>query len=706
MSEVKAIQWVRKDEIQRYGNAFQAFQAGAMDADRFLATRMLQGVYTQRQDGHNMIRAKLPGGRVGVAQLEAIAAIADKFTPGHPVHITTRQDIQFHFVPVDRAAELLGDLGEAGLTTREACGNTIRNIVSCPLAGVCHREHADVTPVLENLAGHYLRHPLTQNLPRKFKATISGCEADCAQGLINDLGIVAVRREGGRLGWKVLAGGGLGHKPHEAIVVEEFVEDADLLAVTEAVISLHNRHSDRSKKAKSRIKFLVDRFGAEGFVGEYRKELARVKSALNGKTLPNTPWTGGERGDAPGAGAPRRVYKQKQPGLFTFPIHVPLGDLTSDQLRKLTAIARKAGVTDIRTTVDQNLLFVSVREVELSDIAEGIAPLGLRIPRAGDNVVACPGTATCTLGLTHSPRLARLLNGGADDLKIRVSGCQNGCAQPEAGDIGLYGEGKRLFDRLVPHYQITLGGTGVGGGGLALFGPAVPAQRVVQAVERIKQDFHASAGRRDGFLAWARQKGAAHFEALLADLVEVKEEEVEALLHDVGNDQVFSVQTGANECAGPRKVNAAPAFTQAAHERAYRDAFLQQGKFGEALEAVEAILLHVGKTLLPVQPAGAAIPVNGVADLAFRVNSPRSPQPQLGARLLPLVQHLGELKVSPKAKDLAALFEDVDAWTADVAEYWIETDAGLYLQPYLPHVNRPAEARAVVKAQRVPLAAL
>lgn len=703
MSKSKSL--VNFDEIERFGSALKAFQSGAVDADHYMATRMLFGVYTQRQEGYHMIRAKLPGGRVKREHLGALADIAERYSENNPVvHVTTRQDIQLHFIPVDKAAEVLQELGKAGLTTREACGNTIRNVTTCSLAGVCPKEHLDVTPVLDGLVDHYLRHPLTQNLPRKFKISVSGCESDCAQSLMQDLGFVAVRREDGRFGWKVLAGGGLGHKPREAVVVEEFVGDEDLLVAAEAVISLHNRYSDRTKRAKSRIKFLVDRFGEEGFVEQYRKERQRVQLALAGKTLARVEWKGGRQVEAPRAATPRRIFKQKQAGLYTFPVNLPLGAITVEQLRGLKDIAEALDVTEIRTTTDQNLLFLNVPEARLSALSQGLQKLNLRIARTGDDVVACSGTTTCPLGLTASPYLAEKLGGGCSDLRIRVSGCVNGCAQPEAGDIGLYGEAKRAFGRLIPHYQITLGGTACQnaysrGSNLAIEGPLVPARRAVEAVQRIEADYEEHNEVGQNFIDWSRTRPEGHFDALLEDLLEIREGEVEELARDVGCDTAFVVQTGANECAGPRKLYVAPAFTQAAHERNYRDIFMAQRRYAEALKSAEAILLHLGKTLLPVSLGGVILPVAGLADLAFRANSPRSPQPQLGAQLDRLsaqleywAEKLDRLKVEPPLDALTAFFEEVDAWNLKVAEYWSANDSGLYLKPWLPAARQPVPA--------------
>ena len=275
-------------EIDSYDQSLQDFFAQRMDNDRFTATRLQMGIYGQRQEGVNMVRVKIPGGRLIPMQLNAIADVLENYVPHGEAHITTRQDIQLHYVPLADTPAVMRHLAKGGLTTREACGNTIRNVTACPLTGVCSREHTDISVHLNGMVKHFLRKPLNQLMPRKFKISFSGCESDCAQGMIHDLGVVAIR-QGTRFGFKVLVGGGLGHKPREAIEVESFIEEKDLLLVIEAVLTLHNKYSDRSKRAKSRIKFLVDKFGADGFIEKYREELARVKEVLVEQGYPKSP---------------------------------------------------------------------------------------------------------------------------------------------------------------------------------------------------------------------------------------------------------------------------------------------------------------------------------------------------------------------------------------------------------------------------------
>lgn len=681
MSELKNL--ANLEEIERFDDAVQGYFNQEIDAERFTAIRLQLGIYGQRQEGVHMVRIKLPGGRLTPPKLNAIADMLENDSEHDTVHITTRQDIQAYYVPLKRVPAAMRRLAEAGLTTREACGNTIRNITTCPLAGVCPKEHVDVTRHLDGAVGHFLRNPLNQQLPRKFKISFSGCEADCAQGMIHDLGIVAVKQDG-HFGFKVLAGGGLGHKPHEAIVVEPFIEEKDLLLVMEALVALHNRYSDRVKRAKSRIKFLVDRFGPEGFVEKYREELARTREALSNREYPQGEWTGGTASEVPGPGAPRRLFAQKQPGLNVFPVAVPVGHLNAAQLRGIAKVLETHGLDDIRTTQDQNLMILNVPQELVASLRASLAALGLREPQAGDNVVACPGTSTCRLGITSSTIVAPKLSGGPDDLRIRVSGCHNGCAQPESGDIGIYGEGRRQHGKLIPHYQMYVGGNGVGGGGLAIKGPSVPAARIETAIQRVK-DAYAS-GRQQGepFYAWARREGQQYFSELLADLIEIKEWQVASVLKDHGDAQDFRVlQLGGGECAGAVQVQIGSAFFDAAHERGYRDALYFQRKYAEAAKCAEIMVRLIGQGL--AQMLGG----KKVEELAEQADELRKVLPgRVSQQLAVFAQELARPEEELNDAALSKLFKEIDAWTAEVAGFCMQFDRQLDLTEALPKSAR------------------
>ncbi len=664
------------EEIDAFEQNLHAFQQGDIDADRFTALRLHLGVYGQRQEGVNMLRVKIPGGRIIPPQLEALADVTEKYSQTGHANITTRQSIQLHFVPLQQTPHAMRRLAEAGLTTREACSNTIRNLTACPLAGVCPREHVDVGAHLDGTVMHFLRNPLTQQMPRKFKISFSGCEFDCAQSLLNDAGLIATVRDG-KQGFIVKAAGGLGHKPHEAIVVDEFVPESDMLFALEALVTLHNKYSDRTKRAKSRIKFLVERFGPDGFREKYREEFSRIRDVLAGKPYPQGAWRKPGQSEAPGQGAPRALFPQRQQGLFVFPVSVPLGELSVTQLRGIARLLQEHTLEEAHTTQDQNLIIVNVPQEKLDALRSGLAVLGLHEPKRGDNVVACPGSSTCRLGITSSTIVAPKLSGGAKDLSIRVSGCQNGCAQPETGDIGIYGEGRRLHGKLVPHYQTYFGGSGVAGGHLGIKGPSVPAARVGRAVARVEQAF-ADSGE-ESFFAWVRRQEADYFKNLLADIIEVKPEEVTDVMRDHGAAADFRVLNfGGGECAGASQVQIGANFFEAAHEREYRRALMFQRKYAEAAQCSEAILQLLGGGLTQLldgirqddpQQSAARLSQHGLTDIADEFT-----------RLAGL---LGGIEDPDEAR-LAPLHRAVDEWTVKVAQFCLKRDAQLDLDEALP----------------------
>jgi len=675
-------------EIEQYARDVDAFRNLQIDAERFTAIRLQMGCYGQRQEGVNMLRVKIPGGRLTPAQLRTIGDVLEKHSQHNVAHVTTRQDFQIHYIPLEQTPAAMQELASAGLTTREACANTIRNVSACALAGVCPREHTDVNHHLQTAVRHFLRNPLNQQLPRKFKISFSGCESDCAQAMIHDLGIVAVRQtdESGqtRVGFRILAGGGLGHKPREAIVVEAFLEERDLLIAMEAIVTLHNKYSDRTKRAKSRIKFLVDRFGAEGFVERYREEFARIKDALGARQFPPGEWAQGGKQQPPGPGAPRRVYRQKQSGKVVLPLALPIGNLTAPQLRGIADIAEAHGLTDARTTQDQNLMFVDVPEQSVPALLEKFAQFGLGLPKTGDNVVACPGTSTCRLGITSSTTLGPKLSGGEHDLRIRVSGCHNGCAQPESGDIGIYGEGRRLHGKLIPHYQMYLGGDGTGGGALARKGPSIPSARIEEAVERVKRTYANERIDEESFVSWSRRQSKEYFQQLLEDLVAVKPEDVTALLRDHGDGGDFRVlQLGGGECAGATQERIGTLFFEAAHERNYREALKFQRKYADAVNCAEVALRAVAKGLAH---ATATVEGDDLGTLAAALDPNLGDQSWLADELRQLAVTLNA-EEPPVDPEISRIFARVDGWIVAVADFCQQRDPTLSLRDALPRVS-------------------
>lgn len=670
------MKYTDKDEIDRFEKAVESYFNLQIDVDRFTAMRLQQGVYGQRQEGVNMLRVKIPGGTLSPLQLETIAEVVETHSEHDIAHVTTRQAIQIHYIPLQQTPAAMRILAKSDLTTREACGNTVRSITGCPLAGVCPSEHVDVTPHIEEATLHFLRNPLSQQMPRKFKMAISGCKADCAQTMIHDLGAIA-HIENGKSGFNIMAGGGLGHKPREAVFVD-FVDEKDLLIAMEALISVHNKYSDRKMRARARIKFLIDRFGAEGFREKYRQEIVQVRQALASAPYPKGAWKNNGVEGKGSQGAPRKAIEQKQQGFYVFPLSLPLGEINSAQLRGLARLLKKNALHELKTTQDQNLIILNVPEKLVPALRSGLQQIGLFEPQTGSDVVACPGTSTCRLGITSSPALAGLLSGGSDDLKIRVSGCHNGCAQPETGDIGVYGEGRRIHGKLVPHYQLYLGGSGMGGQGLALKGPSLPSARIVAAVRRIQEEFPARRILAESFYDWSRRMGRDYFTALLADLGEVSPEQLPSVIADHGSKVEFKVlQLGGGECAGASQVRIGSTFFEAAHERHYRDALFFQRKYREATKCAESMLLLIGQGL--IQLLGG----QGIDDLAATSRELAASVPaELSVKFAAFTEQLGNKEI--EAEKLPSLFRTIDAWTREAALFCQEKDSQLDLTEALP----------------------
>ena len=491
--------------------ALDAFRSGAWDDGQWTAFRLRYGIYGQLQPNVQMVRIKVPGGVVGFDSARAVAGIARDYAKGD-VHLTTRQDFQIYFVETDRTPDLVADLASAGLTTREACGNTLRNFTACPLAGVCPREHVDAGAVAQSLAQSWLRHPLVQNMPRKFKATVSGCATDCGASGIHDLGLIATDRDGAK-GFRVLAGGGTGGQPQAAVEVLDFVAEDALPAVLETAVRLHQRYSNRVNRNAARLKFLVKRFGAAKFAALFAEEFARLRA------LPQRPWPAHawRQPDAsPAPSTPHGVFDQHD-GLVSVVVSPPLGLLAPDQLERLADLGEAVGAVEFRTTRDQNIAIVGVAPATVADLVANIRALGLAVQDAiGDiaDIISCPGTTTCRVGITNSQDFGRELEAAARayeakrNVTIRISGCQNGCGLHHVADFGFRGMGKKIDGVNAPHYQIYLGGNDREVGAIGFAGPIVPASHAKTALELLMAGYADGRAEGESVRGWARRLGA------------------------------------------------------------------------------------------------------------------------------------------------------------------------------------------------------
>ncbi|RMH11570.1 MAG: nitrite/sulfite reductase [Gammaproteobacteria bacterium] len=562
-----------------------------MAEDRFVPIRLQQGIYGQRQADVQMLRVKIPGGRLNVHQLDVIAEVLNRYSAGKTIHLTTRQDIQIYHVPTDRVPDALRLLGTAGLTTREACGNTVRNVTACALAGVCPHEHVDVTGYMDETVRKFIRHPLTQHLPRKFKISFSGCENDCAQGMIHDLAVMA-RWQDGAPGFRLLAGGGLGHKPRQAVVLNDFVPEAELHQHVEAVLWVHNRYSNRQLRAHSRLKFLFDDFGEAKVREWYRLALLRIQArdGHSAKDLQQR-WTQKSRPSVGFLATDLRNYpiNEKDSAKVVIAVAVKLGDLSGKELTTLSELLQQFELPEIRITSSQNLLITGIPLHLLKTVQQALNNSGLTdsCEPGTHSVVACPGTATCRLGLTDSKGLARQLN--EQTLRVHVSGCQNGCAQPEVADIGMFGEGRRIDGRLFPFYQTWLGGGGRWGQEFALRGPTVPARNVQTFVNRVSQAFRQE-GHGD-FSAWVRQQSQSRLDSWAGDLQPQDARKMEILARDIDAATPFVVeQFGGGECAGMADEFLDASLMEVRHERNCCQVFWQKEQLEEVTASLQSMV--------------------------------------------------------------------------------------------------------------------
>ncbi len=562
-------------EIDRFEAEIRRYLTGELDAESFRRIRLWHGIYGQREivDVH-MVRTKLPGGALTPEALDAFADIAATWSRGWG-HVTTRQNVQFHFVGIGDVPSVLRRLDAAGVTTREACGDTVRNVTACHLAGACPLEILDVNAAAEAVTRHFLRNPITQNLPRKFKIAASGCAVDCALTGIHDIGILATEHHGTK-GFKLLVGGGLGTDPHEARELEPLTPPDELLVTAEAVLRVWDREMPREKRARTRMKFLVAKIGIEAFREKVFAEREKLRSSADYRKqdpelfLPKRqPRPAPEQEDAPYESTDpfgyalwreTNVIEQRQAGRYAAYVTLPLGDVTTDQFRALATAARTLGI-EFRTTVRQNLVARDLRANDVPRLYDLLASSGLGETGAekASNIVSCPGAETCNLALTASRGVASatidaLKAAGLGDvpLSINVSGCPNSCGQQQMADIGLSGQVRRIGTDEAPGYRILLGGQVTDGG--ARFGQYVakaPARRTPEAVVAVVGRFAQERLGQERFGEWVDRVGAEALGEWLAPFDETPSRaQAPEFYQDWGATDPFKVILGRGECAG------------------------------------------------------------------------------------------------------------------------------------------------------------
>lgn len=600
--------WSR--EIDVFETQLELRQLGKIEEKLFAETRLRRGAYGQRYDNgqrHDgqsaqtlafparptkgpgtvwdapgMMRIKVPYGKLSAEQLETMAELAEEYSDGI-LHVTTRQDVQLHFVHIEDTPDLMRRLAAVGVTTREACGNSVRNVTQCTSAGVCSGEAFDTTPYAHALAFFLLGHDDVQDMGRKFKVAFSGCrQSACGLTSFHDIGAIAATRVSNgtvERGFQLVVGGGLGAVPQAAQLLEDFVPEAELLPVSQAICRVFARLGERENRQRARLKFLVKRLGIDEFRRLVREERQQLRPDPRWTAFLENPSDGDERplrvaaalsaqvAAAAGAEFARwradNVRAQKQAGYSIATVSLPLGDLTCRQARAVASIARQFTGDTLRTTVDQNLLFRWVSEADLPAIHAALAQVGLGDGGAGTiaDVTSCPGTDTCKLGISSSRGLSAELSRrlrvveapAARELHVKCSGCYNSCAQHHVADIGFLGVSRVVNGRRVPHFQLVVGGQwaeNAGAFGLAI--GAVPSKNVPKLVDALVARFTAERAPGDGFRAWALRVGKKEIRAMVDAHAHVPPYDADpAYYADFGDPREYTIgDIGEGECAG------------------------------------------------------------------------------------------------------------------------------------------------------------
>jgi sulfite reductase (ferredoxin) len=644
-------------EIDIFEQQMELRKQGKIDEKVFAETRLRRGIYGQRYDNgqrHDgkriqklqlpagvikgpdtlwdapgMMRIKIPFGGVTPEQLETVADLSEEYADG-VVHVTTRQDFQLHYVHIDDTPALMRRLAAVGVTTREACGNSVRNVTACPLAGICQEETFDTTPYAKACSRFLMGHPDTQDFGRKVKIAFSGCEQNpCGLVTMHDMGAIArtkVVDDDVRHGFAFYVGGGLGSVPYKAKLFDEFLPEEELLPTMQAISRVFARLGEKRNRARARMKFLIAQLG----ITEFRKLVLEERQKLSSDPR----WTDylfsvndGEQSLKPGVSLngyqrPKEfdnwyktnVYRQRQPGYVAATVTLPLGDASADQLRALADIARRFVKDTLRTTVEQNILFRWVSEADLPEFYQAIRAIGLGAADAATivDVTACPGTDTCKLGIASSRGLARELryrlgekslelDEAVKNLRIKVSGCFNSCGQHHIADIGFYGINRNVKGFQVPHFQVILGGKfhdNAGEYGVPI--AAVPSKRIPEAVISITEFYLRRRERNERFQDFVARIGKKAIKDLLQHLAQIPAHEVDRSYYsDWGDPREFTLSDmGIGECAG--EVVSQAEFTLAASERELFEAqlLLDAGRSHEAVKAAYASMLRAAQGLV------------------------------------------------------------------------------------------------------------
>ena len=612
-----------EQEIIELEKKIRAYREGNIVEDRFKSLRLARGIYGQRQPGVQMIRIKLPFGKITFKQLLKIADISDEYASSN-IHFTTRQDIQIHFVSLDRTPELWAKLAEDDMTLREACGNTVRNVTASPTAGVDPDEPFDVSPYAQTTFEYFVRNPICAEMGRKFKIAFSSSIKDTAFSYIHDFGFIPkVKTVDGQevRGFTVMFGGGLGAQPILAHKIHDFLPEDEIIPLMEATIRVFDRHGERNNRNKARFKYVVQKLGLEEVLRlvEIERKANKSKRFVFDKdkiTQPEPPAVFSDSVEPLDANAyaiwsKTNVFEQKQKGFYGVYVKVPTGDISTANARLLIAGIRDHVADDMRITQDQNLLLKYVRKESLPHIYNVLHQLGYA--RFGFNstldVTTCPGTDTCNLGISNSTEMARVLEQYIEEfhtdfvyetnLKIKISGCMNSCGQHGLAHIGFHGASLKANGKVLPAAQIMMGG-GTVGDGIGRVSDRitkVPTKRVTQVVDVVLNDYKINKLENESFHDYYDRQTKDYFYRLLkplADLTNLIDDE----FVDWGRDDVYNTAIGVGECAGVVIDLVATLLFEAEEKIDLSKSMLEKGQYADSIYHAYSAFVWTAKALL------------------------------------------------------------------------------------------------------------
>ncbi|MDZ7933471.1 MAG: HEPN domain-containing protein [Emticicia sp.] len=626
-------QLVEKDIID-LERKIRMFREGTIHEEKFRSLRLARGVYGQRQQGVQMVRIKLPYGKMTLNQWKKIADVSDEYSTGN-LHFTTRQDVQIHFVSLDKTPELWSKLEEDSITLREACGNTVRNITASPTAGIDPNEPFDVTPYVHSMFEYFLRNPVCQEMGRKIKMSFSNTDDDTALSYMHDLGFIPKIVDGVR-GFKIMIGGGLGAQPQLAHLAYDFVEEDQIIPLTEAVLRVFDRHGERNSRHKARLKFLIAKIGFDAFMQLVEEEKLALKSPLtpNGGinkvlfqkfdyenftsqkieetvVLTETLSRVENNSELYKNWFKTNTFTQKQAGYYGVFVRVPLGNISSTVSRSLIEKLSGLVADDVRVTVNQGLLLRFVKAENLVAVFDILNEHNLAAPGANSivNITACPGTDTCNLAISDSTNISLQLEKvmkedfpeliEENNMQIKISGCMNACGQHSMANIGFHGSSLKSAGKVLPALQVLLGGgtLGNGAGRIADKVIKVPSKRGPQLLRVVLNDYEINGLEGEYFNDYYDRQGEKYFYALLkplADLTTLGDTD----FIDWGHDEIYQTEIGVGECASVIIDLVATLFYESEEKIEWAKEAFNENRFADAIYYAYQSQVNTAKALL------------------------------------------------------------------------------------------------------------